>query len=219
MSAVFFDLDETLLDRTKSLREFTIWQARGMLRNSISDVEQYCQRFIELDKNGLVWKDAVYTQLIDEFEISDWSASELLQSYELCFSGFCKPKKNAIEAVKALANEGIKLGLISNGKTPFQERNFNALGISDFFSVVIVSEAVGFRKPQMEIFELACTSINVPIKQSIFVGDNPEADIKGARNCGMYTIFIPGSHGVECEYADAICNDFSNLNGIVKCAI
>lgn len=59
------------MDRSESLKAFVAWQAQGMLRNSIADVEHFCKRFIELDSNGRVWKDKVYVQLIEE----------LLQSY------------------------------------------------------------------------------------------------------------------------------------------
>jgi len=219
MKAALFDLDETILDRTESLREFALWQARGMLRNSVLDETEYCKRFVELDMKGLVWKDTVYTQLIDEFNITDWSAPELLQNYMLCFSGFCIAKKNAIDSLKALAEEGFYLGLVSNGKSPFQERNFNALGVSHLFSTVVISDAVGYRKPEKEIFDLACSSLGVPAEETVFVGDNPDADINGANICGMYTVFVPGAHGEKCRNANATCTDFSNLVRIIKNAI
>ena len=83
---VLFDLDETLLDRAGSLQDFVTWQARGMLRNSIENTREFCNRFVELDSNGAVWKDQVYLQLVHEFKITDWSVSEFLMIYELCFS-------------------------------------------------------------------------------------------------------------------------------------
>ena len=49
MRAALFDLDETILDRAGSLRDFAIWQAKGMLRFSIYDVDRFVERFIELD--------------------------------------------------------------------------------------------------------------------------------------------------------------------------
>ena len=195
MKAVLFDLDETILDRSKSLEEFAIWQAQGMLRNSIHDSQAFCQRFVELDSHGKVWKDKVYEQLIDEFNISDWSVAELLQSYELCFSGFCKPKDRVIEALQSLNSKGYKLGLISNGKSPFQERNFNSLCISSLFRTVIVSEAVGCRKPEKEIFLMACNHLNILTKEAVFVGDNPVADIEGANDCLLYTSPSPRDRG------------------------
>jgi putative hydrolase of the HAD superfamily len=120
MEAVLFDLDGTLLDRTASLNEFLQWQTHGMLKTDISDKEKFISRFIELDKNGSVWKDKVYECLIDEFSILNWTVKELLCSYELCFCAFSKPKQGAIEAVKKLHKMGIKLAIVSNGKSPFQ---------------------------------------------------------------------------------------------------
>ena len=213
---VLFDLDETLLDRAGSLQDFVTWQANGMLRSSIRDVEEYCNRFQELDSNGAVWKDQVYLQLVQEFNIADWSVAELLASYELCFSGFCKFIPNALEAIESLHNKGYKLGLVSNGKTPFQERNFKALGVSHLFGSVVVSEAVGFRKPEPEIFILACNELDTAPENVVFVGDNPTADIQGAKSLGMYTVYIPRHYGQECVAASAICTNYTHLASIVE---
>ena len=212
---VLFNLDGTLLDRVGSLRDFASWQARGMLRTCILDENEFCNRFIELDANGSVWKDQVYARIVEEFNISGWSVSELVTSYELCFCGFCKLVPNASFALKYLHENGYKLGLVSNGKSPFQERNFNALGVKGFFGSVVVSEAVGLRKPDPEIFALACDDLDASPENVIFVGDNPVADIQGANNLGMYTIYIPGNTGLECNGADAVCTDYLYFPGIV----
>ncbi len=218
MDAVFFDLDETILDRRSSLVDFVTWQASTMLRSEITDVEQFVRKFLALDANGRVWKDVVYQSLIDAFSISEWSCKELLANYELRFNEFCKPKVGAIEAIQALKKKGHKIGLISNGKSPFQERNFTALGIADLFNTVIISEAVGYRKPDREIFNLACNSIDVLPINSIMVGDNPEADIIGANLAGLYTIYVPSHYGQACEQANACCKQLKDLADLVDAA-
>ena len=214
MKSVIFDLDETLLDRTHSLREFVLWQARGMLRDSVEDANEFSRRFIELDSHGRVWKDVVYARLKDEFCIQNWSVEELLASYELCFCGFCKLMPNAKEALQSLHVLGYKLGLVSNGKSPFQERNFHALGIDHLFSTVIVSDAVGIRKPDPRIFSLACKKLLSSPKASIFVGDSPKADIDGANNSGLYTIYF--SANAESTNADAVCTNYNQLVKLVS---
>jgi putative hydrolase of the HAD superfamily len=45
-------------------------------------------------------------------------------------------------------------------------------------------------KPEKEIFDHAMKMANTNIKESIMIGDNLEADIKGAMNAGMDTIFV-----------------------------
>ena len=218
MKAVLLDLDETILDRQRSLVEFANWQAQGMLKSSIQNAGEFVGRFVELDAHGSVWKDEVYAQLILEFSILDWSVDELLSSYELSFCHFCMPRKGVIEALEILHRMGRKMALVSNGKSPFQERNFEALGISEFFDAVVVSGAVGVRKPDRAIFELACESIGVKPANGIFVGDNPVSDIEGAKLAGMYAIYIPGHFGEKCGFADATCSDFRDLPGMVGAA-
>ena len=115
---VLFNLDGTLLDRVGSLRDFASWQARGMLRTCILDENEFCNRFIELDANGSVWKDQVYARLVEEFNISGWSVSELVTSYELCFCGFCKLVPNASFALKYLHENGYKLCLLYTSPSP-----------------------------------------------------------------------------------------------------
>ena len=218
MDAVFFDFDETILDRRSSLVDFVTWQTNEMLRSEVKNTDLFIERFLNLDANGTVWKDVVYSSLVSEFSVLQWTSDELLTSYESCFSRFCKPKAGVVEAIKALHARGYKIGLISNGKSPFQERNFNSLGISELFDTVIISDAVGHRKPEIEIFNLACDSINVEPANSIMIGDNPKADIDGANLAGLYTIYVPSYHGGPCDAANACCNDYSKLVGLVEAA-
>ncbi len=214
MRAALFDLDETLLDRSGSLRDFATWQATKMLRASVSDTDFFVERFIALDQAGRVWKDNVYASLIDEFNITDWTVEELLNSYLLTFCAFCKPRNGALNAIEEFSGNGFKVGLVSNGKTPFQERNFQALGFSELFDCVVVSDAVGTRKPEKSIFELACRMVNANVEQSIFIGDNPVADIEGAKNAGMTTIYVPLDQDHQpCPFANHTFTDMFDLEG------
>lgn len=214
MKAVLFDLDETLLDRTSSLIRFCKWQGSDRLK--LEDVEKYVARFMELDANGAVWKDAVYEALKREFLIPN-SVDELLAEYMLQFRNFCQERPGALDSVRLLASKGFRLGLISNGISPFQENSFSALGVGDLFEAVVVSGAVGCSKPDPEIFEIACSALGATPKECIFVGDNPVSDIQGAAALGMYTIFIPGNYyGDCCSHADAVCADFKDLAAIVE---
>ena len=63
LQGILFDLDETLLDRTQSLIQFCQWQATNVFHFNQDITQHFIQRFIELDCNGSVWKDLVYTQL------------------------------------------------------------------------------------------------------------------------------------------------------------
>ena len=215
MRAVVFDLDQTLLDRTASLLEFLRWQAAGMLGSELEDPDAFISRFVELDDNGRVWKDEVYRRLIEEFEIGGWAMEELLSVYENRFSTFCVPRLGVRQAIEELVEANYRLGLISNGKTPFQERNFRALGFADHFGSIIVSEAVGLRKPDARIFHLGCSELEVTPEEAAFVGDSPTADIEGAKEAGLRTIFVPSDLYPACEIADETCRDMHELPRVI----
>ncbi len=85
-----------------------------------------------------------------------------------------------------------KLGLISNFTyAPVIYAGVKRLGISKFFNTVTVSDAVGWRKPHVKIFETALKKLDVHAGETVYVGDCPEEDIRGARAMGMKTIFVP----------------------------
>ena len=216
MDSVIFDLDQTILDRNRSLLDYVRWQAEGMLRADVSNVDAFVTRFIELDSNGRVWKDRVYEQLLSEFKISGWAVNELLAVYKLCFCSFARPMAGAIDAITSLKDSGYLLGLISNGMSPFQERNFRALGVSTLFDSVLVSQAVNLRKPDAKIFHMCCRELGVLPESAVYVGDNPDADIRGANDVGMKTVFIPSVLHPRCDDANAVCKDLHHLPELIK---
>ena len=212
--AILFDLDETLLDRKKSLIAFCIWQATQWCF-SAHQIQHYIERFLILDANGSVWKDQVYNQLKKEFEIKE-SVEQLLAIYLEHFHEFCVENDGVTQVVKALHEKGYLLGLISNGKSPFQERNFHHLGLSHYFSVIIISEAVQLRKPDTAIFHLACEQLKISPNQSVFVGDNELADVQGANKAGMFSVFFDKNHTNRTTKASFKISHFSNLINIIN---
>lgn len=216
--AVIFDLDQTLLDRTTSLIKFLTWQVNFFQLIPADDREHFIQRFLALDDNGKVWKDRVYENLIQEFSIQDHSKEMLLTSYIHDFNKFSCCFEHVENTIIQLKQRGYLIGLISNGRTPFQEHNFYALGLTEFFSSIIVSEAVGLRKPDPAIFLLSCQQLGVHPQDCIFVGDNELADIQGAKAVGMKSIFFHPNPTISSAIADQNLHDFKNfietLNGL-----
>ncbi|MEB6623527.1 HAD family hydrolase [Acinetobacter pittii] len=213
---ILFDLDQTLLDRNTSLIKFVEWQVNFCQLVSQENKQAFITRFIELDNNGSVWKDLVYSQLLEDFNIKNFSVESLLESYINDFNKFCRPFEKVPETIQNLYNKGYKLGLVSNGKSPFQENNFYALGLKEFFSTIIVSEAVGMRKPDRQIFEYACKELGCTPNECIFVGDNHKADIEGANNAGMKTIFFHPDPSICSTVADKRIHHYDQLEPAIN---
>ena len=215
MKAVAFDLDETLLDRTGSLKEFCRWQATVLLGMGPDESETYVARFLELDAFGSVWKDVVYAKLVCEFSLTRVDSNLLLNNYVEEFCRFCRPRPFAQECVKELSNAGYRLALVSNGPSPFQEKCFKSLKIDGYFDAVIVSGAIGISKPDPRIFLAMCGLLDTPPHECVFIGDNPEQDVEGAAALGMYTVFVPGPISATCSRADVTCDDFGRLPELI----
>lgn len=190
IKAVLFDLDGTLLNRDDSVRWF-IDNQYERLKNFVGHIpkDKYITRFIELDKRGYVWKDRVYQQITEEFNVSEMTWERLLQNYISKFNFHCVPFDNLIQMLESLKSKNLLLGMITNGYGQFQMDNINALGIEKYFDVILVSEWEEIKKPDPEIFKRALTQLNVSPEQSVFVGDHPENDVKAAQNIGMNGIW------------------------------
>jgi len=214
--AVLFDLDGTLLNRDKSVELF-INQQYERLHELLSHIpkEQYISRFIELDNHGYVWKDKVYQQLIDEFNISSITWEELLQDYVEEFKHHCVGFPHIHEMLEGLKNNKIALGMITNGYGQFQMDNIKALDIEKYFDVILVSEWEGIKKPNPKIFMSALEKLNVEPSESVFIGDHPENDVKAGQNVGMKGILKKDNQWTDIE-ADAIIDDYLELPLILK---
>ncbi len=99
-------------------------------------------------------------------------------------------RKCAKQTLEALTGN-YKLGLISNFTyAPVIYAGLRRVGISRFFDIILVSDAVGWRKPHAKIFKEALKRLGVLAEETVYVGDSPEEDIKGAKQLGMKTIFV-----------------------------
>ena len=64
------------------------------------------------------------------------------------------------------------------------------LGLTPFFSHVIMSTHLGFRKPDPRLFTIACTLLDIPPAETVYIGNDPETDVKGAQAIGMQAILL-----------------------------
>jgi putative hydrolase of the HAD superfamily len=60
--------------------------------------------------------------------------------------------------------------------------------IYHYFEKVITSESVGVKKPNPKVFNYALQIVKATPNECMMIGDNLEADIQGAINCGIKAI-------------------------------
>jgi HAD superfamily hydrolase (TIGR01509 family) len=99
----------------------------------------------------------------------------------------------AIATLEGMRGRVRKIGLISNtGRSPgvALRKLLEKLGILLYFDITVFSDEVGFRKPDRRIFDLAVKSLNAEPGNVIHIGDNPEADVWGAKRAGMNAVLF-----------------------------
>lgn len=191
ISAVLFDLDETLLDRTRSLRAFVAGQYRRFAeRLGAVSGEAWCERFIELDARGGVHKSVVYPAILREFAGDPAAAGALLADYreQCCRHARAFPDMSSV--LRELRSRGLSLAVVTNGETEFQKRHIEALGLDRMVDAILISEAEGLRKPDRALFHRAAARLGVSPAHCLFVGDNPAVDVLGAHAAGMKTAWF-----------------------------
>lgn len=107
------------------------------------------------------------------------------------FSAFY-PNSELIPGTKELLGElgeRYPLGMLSNFTDgPAVRKLIDLLGLSPFFQHVLVSGELGYRKPHPYVFERFVEAMDVPADQILFVGDDLNADVKGARDAGLQPV-------------------------------
>jgi HAD superfamily hydrolase (TIGR01662 family) len=100
-------------------------------------------------------------------------------------------EEDAISTLETLKDRGFQLGLISNTS---DDKNVQGIvercGLRPFFEIIITSAALGFRKPDPRIFQVALAHFRVPPDAAAMVGDLLNADVQGANQAGIYSIWI-----------------------------
>ena len=98
---------------------------------------------------------------------------------------------DAIPALQTLRQQGYRLGIVSNTS---DDQNVQTLidrwELRPFFESIVTSAACGIRKPDRRIFQIALDHFKVSPEQIVMVGDTLTADVLGANQIGMYSVWI-----------------------------
>jgi len=206
---VFFDLDHTLWDfdsNSKKSYEFIFNKNNILLdiNTFITIYEPINHAYWKLYRDEKINKtDLKHARLKDSFDALNYSISDALinrladeyldnlPNYNTLFDG-------CINLLSYLKSKYV-LHIITNGFSEIQTAKLKSAKIFHFFDHVITSESVLVKKPNPKIFFHALNKANAYTYNSIMIGDNLEADIYGAKNIGMRTIY--------CNFTNNALND------------
>jgi putative hydrolase of the HAD superfamily len=108
--------------------------------------------------------------------------------------------------LRELADRGLRLGMYSNAThDPLIQRLVDRLGLRPWLEPVFSSAKYSIRKPDPAAFEPILASWSLPPESVVVVGDTLEADILGAQQAGMLSVWFPSRQDArqEGDSADA----------------
>ena len=193
---VLFDLDETLFDRTQTLKRFLATQFMRF-EDVLGDVdcETWVERFVVMDARGATSKRALYPEILKLYDGHISKSGDLIRDYYERSTSQAIALAGMDEVLTTLESRGVPVGIVTNGETDLQTRTLEALGLIEQVPMILISETFGQKKPAPEIFHAAARNFGAAPEECLFVGDNPSADILGAFEVGMQTAWFNPAGG------------------------
>ena len=192
--AVLFDFDDTLVDTTEALTQLDkLWYGTLPRQNRPATEEEFIARMFEPTPEPFNLRD-YYVRMLEEI----WPGC--FDSVEAALEAHAEAVPDAVsldpktrEMLRDLKKARVPVGVVTNGPTVMQWAKVRNAGVADLVDAVVVSEEFGVNKPNPAIFKHALDLIGASAQETLFVGDNQEADIGGASGVGMRTAWM--SHG------------------------
>ena len=192
IKAAIFDLDETLLDHGSSTRHFAKDQHQRLLGEASIDSSRFIDVFVELDAYGLTPRPDLFKKLVRRLNL-ELSPDELLNDFNI--NEWKSPVlfEGVTTLLSKLSAKGTRLGVVTNGFEQRQKTKLVNSGIADIVDRYLISGVFGKHKPDPDIFTAMVESFDATAGECLFIGDNPRADIQGAHNVGMLTVWVSGN--------------------------
>jgi len=200
---LFFDLDHTLWDFERSSSESLaeVYHTFKMMDFGVASLDTFISTYLRI--NYQLWRDLEqgkiahgyirenrFRMVMESLGIKEktdfWPMEEtyiaLLPTKSYLMDG-------ALEVLNYTRDKGYLLHILTNGFDVAQGKKMQSAGISDYFTYLITNEKAQSRKPDRRIFEYAVSCASAACHECLMIGDNWEADIVGARNFGIDTVY------------------------------
>lgn len=200
---IFIDLDDTIWDFKANAKDalFDIYTKRIKPLTTAS-FEEFFSKYVvhneklwgqygigEIDKATLTF-ERFYRPLKDIGLDNSEIALDINENYLNILAEKTKLIQGAEKFLNLCIANKIPLTLISNGFTKVQLKKLSNSKIEHFFDHIVLSEKVGLLKPNPKIFEHALHLNSAKKEEVIMIGDSFGADIQGAINAGIDSIYL-----------------------------
>ena len=185
MALALFDLDNTLVDRTRAFG-----QAVPQLADHYGLARDEAVPFmIDADADGRVGWPSWMAATIERYGLAT-TVDEMRTFFVSVYLACYRLEPTVATGLRGLRSAGWRLGIVTNGP-PSQRDKITGTGLDLLVDGWVVSEELGVAKPDRRIFEAAAERCGAALTSGWMVGDSGPADMVGARNAGLRSIWLP----------------------------
>lgn len=200
--AVCFDLDDTLFDHRGAARtgvrtflgrqgvEVTDSVIAAWFRAEDTQYERWRTGEIGFADQRRERLRTVLPPLGIAVPTSAAALDALFDEYLAAYRDAWRVFPDVLPLLRSLRERGYRLGLLTNGAESQQLDKLARTGLDEAFDAVCVSERIGVQKPDQRAFTLLAERLGVDPQACVFVGDDPEKDVRGARRAGMHAVLV-----------------------------
>lgn len=221
IKAAVFDLDHTLFDRYETLKKVVpMFRERFEIANGITD-EYFAKEFIYADRQYVhfSWEKILEHLINCGIFVSPPDINEYTEFLLSCFQKVAVPFSFSAKTLETLRKNGIKTGLITNGRHEVQAKKLKMLGLENSFDAILISGDFEFRKPDARIFEEAAKRLGIKPEEMMYIGDHPLFDVDGSRKAGCVPVWVMTTGTwvyPEIEKPELKVNTVEEIPGIIE---
>jgi putative hydrolase of the HAD superfamily len=191
LKAILFDLDNTLINFLHFKVETAKAAASAMVKHGLpaTEIQAYGKIFSVYDEKGIEYQKTFY-DVVKQYDLEINLAEKIQQAAILAYLEtkfrVLRPYPIVRPTLSRLAGK-YKLGIVTDAPRNKAWQRLVLTGLHDQFDFVITHDDTMEKKPHPSIFNMALGKLGLLPDAVLFVGDNSERDIKGAKDAGMKT--------------------------------
>ncbi|WP_193750479.1 HAD family hydrolase [Curtobacterium luteum] len=120
----------------------------------------------------------------------DAGLDDLFDDYLAAYRDAWRVFPDVVPLLRTLRERGYRIGLLTNGSEAQQLEKLAWTGLDAAFDAVCISERIGVQKPDPRAFTILAERLRVDPQACVFVGDDPEKDVQGARRAAMHAVLV-----------------------------
>ncbi|MCW5877295.1 MAG: HAD family hydrolase [Anaerolineales bacterium] len=227
IKAVIFDLGGTLIYSDQAWPDL-MQTAMQELLNYLQDqglsikTDRFLKEFDARLQAYYVQRDAEFVEYttahvlrtlladMDQPALTEVQMTTALRQLYAVSQAHWQPEEDALPTLDRLQATGCRMGIISNASDDADVQTLvDKAGLRSYMDFVLSSAACGIRKPNPLIFQTGLDEWGLAPAQVAMVGDTLGADILGARNAGLYSIWITrrADKAANRDHADTVQPD------------